>query len=50
MLPGAEFAHPLASRARLRMETARKAEHDCKEFAFAPAAPEAVRTRTGVGE
>jgi hypothetical protein len=23
---------------------------DCKEIAFAPAAPEAVRTRTGVGE
>jgi len=23
---------------------------DCKEFAFAPAAPETVRTGTGVGE
>ena len=27
MLPGAEFGHPLVSRAGLRMEAARKAEH-----------------------
>ena len=27
-----------------------KTSSDCKEFAFASAAPETVRTRTGVGE